>query len=100
MAYTAAKLAKISEAGVRTLPWYDEIGLLNQGYYGSSGTRYYEEEPLLMRQQNLFFRQLGFILKKPQKLLGRSGLDRIIALSSHEKILFALRLQFIRNSFT
>jgi len=87
MAYTVAKLAKISGVSVRTLHWYDEIGLLKPAYHGSNGTRYYEEEQLLTLQQILFFRELGFELKKIQKLLGRSDFDQIIALSSHKKVL-------------
>jgi len=87
MNYTVTKLAKISGVSVRTLHWYDEIGLLKPAYYGSNGYRYYEEEQLLMLQQILFFRELGFELKTIQKLLGRSDFDQIIALSSHKKVL-------------
>ena len=34
MAYTVAKLAKISGVSIRTLHWYDEIGLLKPAYHG------------------------------------------------------------------
>jgi len=87
MAYTVAKLAKISGVSVRTLHWYDEIGLLKPAYYGSNGYRYYEEEQLLMLQQVLFFRELGFELKQIQKILERNDFDKIIALNSHKKVL-------------
>lgn len=87
MVYTVTKLAKISGVSVRTLHFYDELGLLKPAYYGSNGYRYYEEEQLLILQQILFFRELGFELKMIQKILGRSDFDTIIALSSHRKIL-------------
>ena len=87
MAYTVTKLAKISGVSVRTLHWYDEVGLLKPAYYGSNGYRYYEEEQLLILQQILFFRELGFELKQIQKILGRSDFDKIAALSSHRKVL-------------
>lgn len=87
MAYTVTKLAKISGVSVRTLHWYDEVGLLKPAYYGSNGYRYYEEEQLLILQQILFFRELGFELKQIQKILKRSDFDKIIALSSHRKVL-------------
>ncbi|MFZ0566324.1 MAG: MerR family transcriptional regulator [Chlamydiales bacterium] len=90
MAYTVTKLAKISGVSVRTLYWYDEVGLLKPAYYGSNGYRYYEEEQLLMLQQILFFRELGFELKQIQKILNRSDFDKIIALSSHRKVLHDL----------
>lgn len=87
MAYTVKKLAKISGVSVRTLHWYDEIGLLKPAYYSSNGYRHYEEEQLLILQQILFFRELGFELKQIHKLLGRSDFDKIIALRSHKKVL-------------
>lgn len=87
MAYTVTKLAKISGVSVRTLHWYDEVGLLKPAYYGSNGYRYYEEEQLLILQQILFFRELGFELKKIQKILGRSDFDKLVALSSHRDVL-------------
>src|SRR5215467_2111215 len=87
MTYTVKKLAKLSGVSVRTLHWYDEIGLLKPAYYGSNGYRYYEEEQLLILQQILFFRELGFELIQIQKLLKRSDFDKVVALSSHRKIL-------------
>lgn len=87
MAYTVTKLAKISGVSVRTLHWYDEVGLLKPAYHGSNGYRYYEEEQLLLLQQILFFKELGFELKQIQKVLQRGDFDKIAALSSHRKVL-------------
>lgn len=87
MAYTVTKLAKISGVSVRTLHWYDEVGLLKPAYYGDNGYRYYEEEQLLTLQQILFFRELGFELKQIQKVLKRGDFDKIVALSSHRQVL-------------
>lgn len=87
MAYTVAKLAEISGVSVRTLHWYDEVGLLKPAYHGSNGYRYYEEEQLLLLQQILFFRELGFELKQIRKVLGRGDFDKMVALSSHRQVL-------------
>ena len=87
MAYTVTKLAQISGVSVRTLHWYDEVGLLKPAYYGSNGYRYYEEEQLLILQQILFFRELGFELKQIRGVLGRSDFDKMVALSSHRQVL-------------
>ena len=62
MAYTVKKLAAISGVSVRTLHWYDEVGLLKPAYHGANGYRFYEEAQLLMLQQILFYRELGFEL--------------------------------------
>jgi MerR family transcriptional regulator, thiopeptide resistance regulator len=87
MAYTVKKLAQISGVSIRTLHWYDEVGLLKPAYHGSNGYRYYEEEQLLILQQILFFRELGFELKQIRRVLGRSDFDKMVALSSHREVL-------------
>src|SRR5579883_2177210 len=87
MAYTVKKLTEISGVSVMTLHFYDEIGLLKPAYHGANGYRFYEEEQLLMLQQILFFRELGFELKKIQKILGKSDFDKIAALYAHRKVL-------------
>lgn len=87
MVYTVAKLAKISGVSIRTLHWYDEIGLLKPAYHGANGYRYYGEEQLLALQQILFFRELGFELKQIESILKRSDFDKMAALSSHRKVL-------------
>lgn len=87
MAYTVKELAQISGVSIRTLHWYDEVGLLKPAYHGSNGYRYYEEEQLLILQQILFFRELGFELKQIRKVLGRTDFDKMVALSSHRQVL-------------
>lgn len=87
MAYTVKKLAQISGVSIRTLHWYDEIGLLKPAYHLANGYRCYEEEQLLILQQILFFKELGFELKQICKVLGRSDFDKIVALTSHRQVL-------------
>lgn len=85
MTYTVKKLAELVGISIRTLRYYDEIGLLKPSYYGENGYRYYEEEQLLLLQQILFFRELGFELKQIRKILERKDYDRVAALHSHKK---------------
>jgi len=87
MAYTVKKLAKLSGVSVRTLHFYDEIGLLKPAYYGDNNYRYYEEVELLMLQQILFFRELGFSLSDIQRIISSSDFDKVATLESHKKIL-------------
>ncbi|MCB1109826.1 MAG: MerR family transcriptional regulator, partial [Chlamydiia bacterium] len=87
MGYTVSQLAKLSGVTVRTLHWYDQMGLLKPTYHGSNGYRYYEEKELLLLQQILFFRELGFELKRIKQILGHSDFDLLAALSSHRQIL-------------
>src|SRR5262245_21202926 len=87
MAYTVKQVAKMSGVSVRTLHFYDETGLLKPAYVGANGYRFYEEAQLLTLQQILFYRELGFELKKIQRILRQPDFDRIAALESHQKAL-------------
>jgi len=87
MTYTVKKLAKISGISIRTLRFYDEIGLLKPAYYGDNHYRYYEEAQLLMLQQILFYRELGFPLNDIQRIISSDDFNKIDALMSHKKIL-------------
>jgi DNA-binding transcriptional MerR regulator len=87
MAYTVKKLAGMSGVSVRTLQWYDEVGLLKPAYRGANGYRFYEEAQVLTLQQILFYRELGFELKQIKRVLGRSDFDKVAALESHRKVL-------------
>lgn len=87
MDYTINALAKLSGVTVRTLRFYDEIGLLRPAYIADNGYRYYQKKQLLLLQQILFFRELGFELKDIQKVLKQNDFDRCQALKIHKKIL-------------
>jgi DNA-binding transcriptional MerR regulator len=87
MAYTVKKVAGMSGVSVRTLHFYDELGLLKPAYQAANGYRFYEEEQLLALQQILFYRELGFSLKEIRKLLSRNDFDKLAALRSHRKSL-------------
>ena len=87
MVYIVKKLAGMSGVSVRTLHFYDEVGLLKPAYHRANGYRFYEEAQLLTLQQILFYRELGFELKQIKKILGRSDFDKVAALESHRKVL-------------
>jgi len=87
MAFTVKRLAAISGVSVRTLHFYDEVGLLKPAYHGANGYRFYEEAQLLMLQQILFYRELGFELKQIKRILSRRDFDKVAALESHRKTL-------------
>lgn len=87
MSYTVKKLAKLSGISIRTLRFYDTIGLLKPAYYGENNYRYYEEEQILLLQQILFYRELGFPLNDIQKIISNDDFNKIEALISHKQVL-------------
>jgi DNA-binding transcriptional MerR regulator/mannose-6-phosphate isomerase-like protein (cupin superfamily) len=87
MAYTVKQVAAMSGVSVRTLHFYDETGLLKPAYYGANGYRFYEEPQLLMLQQILFYRELGFELKQIKDIVGRADFEKVASLQSHREVL-------------
>src|SRR5215471_19767491 len=87
MAYTVKQLALMSGVTVRTLHFYDEMALLKPAYTAANGYRIYEEPQLLMLQQILFYRELGFELKRINEILSQRKFAKIAALKSHRQVL-------------
>jgi DNA-binding transcriptional MerR regulator len=87
MPYTVKQLATLSRVSVRTLHFYDELDLLKPAYTGANGYRYYEQPQLLLLQQILFYRELGFELKRIKQILTRPGFRKTAAMRSHRKVL-------------
>ncbi len=58
MSYTVNQLATLAGISVRTLHYYDEIGLLKPSSVGGNGYRYYEDVALFRLQQILLYREL------------------------------------------
>jgi DNA-binding transcriptional MerR regulator len=87
MVYTVKQLAKLASVSVRTLHYYDEIGLLKPSSLGGNGYRHYEEEALLKLQQILFYRELELSLDEIKAVTGRPDFDVETALRSHREAL-------------
>src|ERR1051325_7882875 len=87
MAYTVKQVAAMSGVSVRTLHFYDETGLLKPAHIGANGYRFYEEPQLLMLQQILFYRELGFELKQIKAIVERPDFEKVAALQSHRQVL-------------
>ncbi len=87
MAYTIKQLADLAGVSIRTLHYYDQIGLLRPEAYGQNGYRYYGESAMLRLQQILFFKELDFSLEQIQAVIDRPDFDVLHALQSHRAAL-------------
>jgi len=87
MVYTIKKLADLAGVSVRTLHYYDEIGLLKPESRSESGYRYYGEEAVVRLQQIMFFRALGFGLEDIGRIISMPDFDVLEALQSHRTLL-------------
>lgn len=87
------EVAELVGVSVRTLHHYDQIGLLKPDRQAISGYRIYSVENLETLQQILFFRELGFPLKKIKQLLDDPAYDRVQALQAQREMLLKKRKQ-------
>lgn len=85
-----SQVAKLAGISIRTLQYYDEIGLLKPSKLTSSGYRLYGDDALQTLQQILFFKELGFPLKEIRQILKKTDFDRLAALKK-QKELFLLK---------
>ncbi|MET1180387.1 MerR family transcriptional regulator [Peribacillus simplex] len=93
MAMKVKELADLVGISVRTLHYYDEIGLLSPEEITESGYRLYSNDNLEMLQQILFFRELGMPLKEIKQMISSSSFDKQDALMKHQKMLLEKRSQ-------
>lgn len=82
------EFADFTGVSVRTLHYYDEIGLMKPAWVDPiTGYRYYDEQSLLRMQEILFYRELDFSLKSIGDMLSSPDYDRQRALEDQKKLL-------------
>lgn len=87
MTYTVQKLANLAGVSVRTLHYYDEVGLLKPTSVARNGYRQYGESELLRLQQILFFRELDFPLDDIKRIMSSPDFDIRRALLDHRAMI-------------
>lgn len=88
MRYTVSEIAKLTGVSVRTLHYYDEIGLLKPGeVILDTGYRYYTQSEIEQLQQILFFRELDFPLKEIKTIMTASNYNKQQALKNQKELL-------------
>ncbi len=82
------EFAESTGVSVRTLHYYDEIGLLKPAFVDkSTGYRFYDESSLFRMQEILFYRELDFSLKSIQEILSSPNYDKSRALKEQKHLL-------------
>ena len=73
---TVNEVSKRTGVSIRTLQYYDKIGLLRAAGRTEAGYRLYDDAALERLQQILLFRELEFPLKDIQKIVENPAFDR------------------------
>ena len=82
------EFAKLTGVSVRTLHYYDEIGLLKPSFVEEqNGYRFYDERCLERMQEILFYRELDFPLKDIGEIMSSPDYDKQTALKEQRRLL-------------
>lgn len=93
---TVHEVSKLAKVSVRTLHYYDSIGLLSPATVSEAGYRLYDDTALERLQYILLFRELGFSLKEIKTILNSSDFDRNRALEQQIELL-TLKKEHLEN---
>ena len=86
---TVKEISDLTGISVRTLHYYDEIGLLKPTDKSEAGYRLYDDKALETLQQILFFREFDIPLKEIKAIMANPALDRNQILQMQRKMLTA-----------
>ena len=84
---TVKEIPELTGISVRTLHYYDEIGLLKPTEKSDAGYRLYDDKALETLQQILFFREFDISLKEIKAVLDNPALERNQILQVQRKML-------------
>lgn len=96
---TVHEVSNLTGVSIRTLQYYDKIGLLHPSDYSGAGYRLYDENDLEKLQQILLFRELEFPLKDIHEIINSLDFDREKALRQQIELL-TLKRDHINNLIT
>ena len=97
---TVKEISDLTGISVRTLHYYDEIGLLKPTKKSDAGYRLYDDKALETLQQVLFFREFDIPLKEIKAVMENPVLERNQILQMQRKMLVAKkeRMERLINS--
>ena len=93
---TVHEVSRLTGVSIRTLQYYDSIGLLPPAEHTDAGYRLYDDTALETLQQILLFRELEFPLKDIREIIRSPGFDREKALDQQIELL-QLKKEHLEN---
>lgn len=84
---TVKEISKITGISIRTLRYYDEIGLLKPARVTEAGYRLYDDQELQKLQEILFYKELEIPLSYIKKIMENTEYDKQKALAVQKSLL-------------
>lgn len=95
MNLTSGQVAKKFQLSIRTVRYYDQIGLVSPSYVTESGKRLYNEEQCMHLQKVMILKSLGLSLEDIQRLLTEQSISKL--LTAHNSALEIQREQLTES---
>ena len=90
---TVKEVSELTGISVRTLHYYDEIGLLKPSRVNESGYRLYDNASIETLRHILLFKEIGFSLSDIKKIIQNPNFDKRDSLKRHKRLLLEKRDQ-------
>ena len=84
---TVKQVSTLTGVSVRTLQFYDEIGLFQPTEMTEAGYRLYDEHALEVLQQILFFKELDFTLKEIKAIMENPQFNKAAAFEKQRELI-------------
>jgi DNA-binding transcriptional MerR regulator len=93
---TIHELANFTGCTIRTLHYYDKIGLLKPNDKDLNGYRKYNKDSLMRLQQIMFYKEMDLPLKTIKYIMNQPNFDRKEAIEEQKELLIAKRNRLSR----
>lgn len=98
--YTTSEVAEASGLTVRTIQYYDNIGLLPSAGRTENGHRFYTEEDLIQLEQIVFYKMLGFSLNKiKNEILMQPSKEELIGMLESQQLFLLHKIEQLNTCF-
>jgi DNA-binding transcriptional MerR regulator len=99
--FSIGEIAKLTGVTIRTLQYYDNIGLVPLEKEVTNGRRYYRESDLTKLQQVLFYKSLGLQIKVIKKfVIEATTTDQIASVLKKQRDIFYHKLNDIKMNIS
>jgi DNA-binding transcriptional MerR regulator len=99
--YTSGQIAASTGLTIRTVQYYDKIGLLPSSGRTKNGRRYYTQDDLIRLEQIVLYKALGFSLEQIKKsIVPNPNRNEILDLFENQKLMLLQQIEHIHTALT
>ena len=99
--YTSGQIADSTGLTIRAVQYYDRIGLLPSSGRTKNGRRYYTQDDLIMMEQIVLYKSLGFSLEQVKKnILPNPNKDELLEMFGNQKLMLMQKLEHLHTALS